>query len=76
MFAHVDTGDDTTSDELVTLRKARNLMIERGYEVARIENVIADVERQTCTGCGGPLDEKGRHGRCPGCEDRTEAAGS
>ena len=76
MFAHVDTGADKTSEELKTLRIARDLMRERGHGLAGIETIIADVERQTCTGCGGPLDVAGRHGRCPGCEDRRDAAGS
>ena len=76
MFAHVDTGDDKTSEELTALWTARDLMRERGHELEGIEKIIADIERQTCAGCGGPLDEEGRHGRCAGCEDRAEATAS
>ena len=44
LFAHVDTGSDRPSPELVTLRAARDLMRAHGYEITEIENAIAEVE--------------------------------
>ena len=76
LFAHVDTGSDRPSPELVTLRAARDLMTAHGYGITEIENAIAEVEEHTCLGCGGPLDKEGAHGRCATCEDRAEARAS
>ena len=76
MFTRVETRSEKPTEELTTLRKARDLITERGYGTAAIDDAISEIEEHTCPGCAGPLDEAGKHGRCARCEDRAEAAAS